>query len=556
MFLIHDADAWSSLTTKQHPSRRELIVQGQVADPTAFQYFALTANDAYASTVDNVCGAALIHSDILLTAAHCQGLFNYGAWMFNPTTKQFDRMMKIVEQWRHPNFNLMNNSYYNWDLLVMRLEEPVLDIQPVALNNDPQVPSIDEVLKAIGFGAREYGEELSTSLLVGELQYMSPQLCENKILTVPIQGAAVGEELLCAGSTEAGNSICLGDSGGPLVSNDGILVGITSWTLQCKVDALPDGFARISAMYDWVQEKICQISTDAPPSCPAPDLTPAADMVQIRLDFLHDFSPEDTTFAVRNQASGAIEYAGPTYVVPDRDSSSIWSSSFQLVEGRYTFEVYDRELNGLSDPLDQRKGEWQLYARGSTAFDLVASGDYAFSKESITSFQITLPAFLSPIMEPTSAPITLSPAGLPSTMSPTSQEAASPPTGMIAEAHKAQKYVPLLLTSTFLPPVTAVPTPNTTESSVQAGDLARTASDKSGPGKAIAIVFSLLFFVLCAVAVYFRSRLVALFASKRSSSEPTTDTGDEESTPKQSAQAPGPDGLSVQYTASLASGSG
>ena len=188
LFLTHDADAWSSRTTKQHLPRRELIVQGQVADPTAFQYFALTANDAYASTVDNVCGAALIHSDILLTAAHCQGLFNYGAWMFNPTTKQFDRMMKIVEQWRHPNFNLMNNSYYNWDLLVMRLEEPVLDIQPVALNNDPQVPSIDEVLKAIGFGAREYGEELSTSLLVGELQYMSPQLCENKIFLIVFLG--------------------------------------------------------------------------------------------------------------------------------------------------------------------------------------------------------------------------------------------------------------------------------------------------------------------------------------------------------------------------------
>ena len=313
----------------------------------------------------------------------------------------------------------------------MRLEEPVRDIQPVVLNNDPQVPLIDEVLTAVGFGAMEYTEPLSTILLVGELQYMSPQLCDNKIMTIPIEGAAMGDELLCAGSTDAGNSICLGDSGGPLISNDGILVGITSWTVQCKVDAVPDGFARISAMYDWVQEKICQISTDAPPSCPGQDLTVSQDMIEMRLDFLHDFSPEDTTFAVRNQDSRTIEYVGPTYVVPDRESSSIWSSSFQLAEGSYTFEVYDRALNGLSDPLNDRKGEWQLYARGSTGFDLVASGDHAFSKESVTTFQITLPDFLSPIMEPTSAPTALPSLIPPSTLSPTSPEAASPPTGMI-----------------------------------------------------------------------------------------------------------------------------
>ena len=409
--------------------RRQLIVQGQVADPADFPYFALTANDLYASTDDNVCGAALIHSDILLSAAHCHGLFNYGVRLFNPTTKQYDRMMQIVEQWRHPNFNL-DNSNYNWDLLVMRLEEPVRDIQPVVLNNDPQVPSIDEVLTTVGFGAMEYTEALSNILLVGELQYMSPQLCDNKIMTIPIEGAAMGDELLCAGSTEAGNSICLGDSGGPLISNDGILVGITSWTVQCKVDAVPDGFARISAMYDWVQDKICQISTDAPPSCPVQDLTVSSDMIEMRLDFLHDFSPEDTTFAVRNQDSRAIAYVGPTYVVPDRESSSIWSSSFQLAGGSYTFEVYDRALNGLSDPLNDRKGEWQLYARGSTAFDLVASGDHAFSKESVTTFQITLPDFLLPIMEPTSAPTALPSPIPPSTLLPTSPEAASPPTGM------------------------------------------------------------------------------------------------------------------------------
>ena len=109
-------------------------------------------------------------------------------------------------------------------------------------------------------------------------------------------------------------------------------------------------------------------------------------------------------------------------------------------------------------------------------------------------------------------------------------------------------------------------TPTSTESSVQTGDQARTASGStSGSGKGIAIGLSLLFFVVVCgvVALYFRSRLVALYVATRLSRKPTTDTGgghDEESTsaaPKPSGQAtPRPEALSIQYTTSLASASG
>jgi trypsin len=396
------------------PSRaRQLIVQGQLADPTKYSYFALTANDGYVSTVDNVCGAALIHSDILLTAAHCHGLFNYGVWLYNPKTQKFDRLMRVVEQWRHPNFNL-DNSNYNWDLLVLRLEEPVSDIQPVVFNNNPNVPSTNELLEAVGFGSTDSGGEMSNILLVGELQYMSPRICADRLSTFAITGAVMGDELLCAGSTDAGNSICLGDSGGPLLAN-GVLVGITSWTVQCEVDLIPDGFARISAMSDWVQERICQISTDVPSSCPMEGPTSSLGMIEMRLDFLYDFSPEDTTFAVRNQNSGVIEYAGPTYVVSDRESSTIWVSTFELPAGEYTFEVYDREKNGLSDTQHAVKGYWQLYAKrmdGSNDFDLVASGDHDFLEESITSFQIILPDVLPILQSPSATPTATLSAGM------------------------------------------------------------------------------------------------------------------------------------------------
>lgn len=251
---------------------RQLIVQGVPAEPQDYPFFALTSSDSYASTRDDVCGATLIHSDIILSAAHCQGYFNYGVLLYSPDDQQFNRKSRIVEQFRHPNFN-RHNGNYNFDMLVMRLAEPVYDISPVPLNQDPNVPSEDQILKAIGYGASEYHGELSSILMEGEVQYILPSTCDKQISEFKITGSESGEEVLCGEkvlcieSTEAGNSICLGDSGGPLLTLDGVLVGVTSWTVQCQ-NSLPNGFARVSAMYDWIQEKICEISVDKPSSCP------------------------------------------------------------------------------------------------------------------------------------------------------------------------------------------------------------------------------------------------------------------------------------------------
>lgn len=433
----------------EHGNRR-LIVQGVPVEPQDYPYFALTSSDAYASTRDKVCGAILIHSDILLSAAHCQGYFNYGVQLFSPEQRQFDRRSRIVEQWRHPDFN-RHNGNYNWDILVMRLAEPVYDIEPALLNNDPNVPSEDEILKAVGFGALEYEGELSSTLMEGEVRYMLPSTCGERIAEFKITGIESGEDVLCTESTDAGNSICLGDSGGPLLTLDGILVGVTSWTVQCQV-SIPNGFARVSTLYDWIQEKICEISAEKPGSCvTTPSPNPTLPLVEMRLQFRHDFSPEQTTFAVRNLVTTEIEYAGPTYVVPDRAIPTDWNSTFYLTEGSYAFEVYDKGDDGLSDTAQNaRLGQWELYARyqnGTSDFSLVASGDNLFLGESIADFEIRAPpptqqstpptSFLTSNapMKPTLGP-TLGPIGLPTatTLTPEAWTALSSSTSKNSES--------------------------------------------------------------------------------------------------------------------------
>lgn len=46
-----------------------------------------------------------------------------------------------------------------------------------------------------------------------------------------------------------------GDPGGPLVNSDNKLVGIASWLFPCG-HGLPDGYAKISHLYDWIEGKI------------------------------------------------------------------------------------------------------------------------------------------------------------------------------------------------------------------------------------------------------------------------------------------------------------
>jgi Trypsin len=58
-----------------------------------------------------------------------------------------------------------------------------------------------------------------------------------------------------------------GDSGGPILDADGFQVGVTSWGNGCARKGYPGVYARVSAVYDWIQEEICKMSDNPPASC-------------------------------------------------------------------------------------------------------------------------------------------------------------------------------------------------------------------------------------------------------------------------------------------------
>jgi trypsin len=206
------------------------------------------------------CGGALIHSDIVLTAAHCQ-------WAFNETMKVFigpysidnhDNVGETVGVKRvlpHPDH--MGNKN---DILLVQLHHKS-SAKPFLYNSDPSIPNaMFDPITIFGFGTTTEGGNLSTVLREVEVNAYSDSSCVN---TYP--EAIVGIHL-CAGTVEGGKDACDSDSGSPLIVGNTV-VGITDDGIGCGRPNIPSINARVSGFADWITQSICDLSQYPPESC-------------------------------------------------------------------------------------------------------------------------------------------------------------------------------------------------------------------------------------------------------------------------------------------------
>jgi Trypsin len=194
---------------------RQLIVNGEAADHADFPYFALSADHM-------TCGASLIHPDILVSAAHCQGAFHDGLIMIDEDRLGFNRTVRIDAQFRHKDFDLYfrRHGYAFWDIMVMKLSEPIYDIPPIAWNSDDAVPAIGDVLTLIGYGVTEYEGDLPDRLLQADFVYIDNDMCRLKVQEAIVDDVddvdsetaewyaefMIGDDSLCVDPTEEGQS--------------------------------------------------------------------------------------------------------------------------------------------------------------------------------------------------------------------------------------------------------------------------------------------------------------------------------------------------------------
>lgn len=215
------------------------------------------------------CTGTLIHSDMILTAAHCQGVFQWGIWINaaaagaattsssntaaenhrNATTETLQStappplFRRVQRHCRHYGYD-QNRSIIAHDIMLLQLDQPVptdttttTTIEPIPLNRDPHIPQQPhQPLHVAGFGLLQFQGSRPDALQETILEYMDPERCQ-KWMEV-FANVQFHEGLLCASSplnqhssaavngnnnhTTTGRggrqstSVCNGDSGGPL----------------------------------------------------------------------------------------------------------------------------------------------------------------------------------------------------------------------------------------------------------------------------------------------------------------------------------------------------
>jgi trypsin len=245
---------------------RSLIVGGTVVEPGTYPGFAWSLFGRGAG-----CGGTLIHSDIVMTAAHCKIVFEsrgltIGATKVNGSDGEFIEDILVLP---HPDYNTTIESN---DIMLVKLEAPS-SAKVVEWNHHRSVPFSGETVKVIGFGDTIQGGELSESLQEVDIRIINFHTCSAVWSNdgVPVDHT----RQICAG-TRIGKDACQGDSGGPLFDKDNVQVGIVSFGTGCARGGIPGVYTRVSAYADWIEASICRISNYPPSYCTASPSTPTS----------------------------------------------------------------------------------------------------------------------------------------------------------------------------------------------------------------------------------------------------------------------------------------
>lgn len=264
-----------------HKANDSRIVGGTLASKGKYPMFAIPDNGG----TGGLCGATIIHQDILVSAAHCEGVFiRAGAVVIGSNKLLYDPAnsssssnnvirKKVEKEYPHPLFN--TNTLENDIMLikVSNIDNEANGAVSVAAdyNTDPAVPVNGDPVIVIGFGTTSEGGTVSETLLEADLQIVSYSSCAD----VYSNSGIVDKVMLCAGSPPSDSNppkdSCQGDSGGPLfrepttAENGGeasglVLIGIVSFGEGCGRDGVPGVYTRISSFVDFIKDGICSLS--------------------------------------------------------------------------------------------------------------------------------------------------------------------------------------------------------------------------------------------------------------------------------------------------------
>ncbi|XP_045765999.1 trypsin alpha-3-like [Maniola jurtina] len=234
------------------------VVNGEPIDISQIPYHAALRRKSSVGWI-YTCGAAIITTKTLLTAAHCVtaiqsdpsqlrvavGTSSRSWWIDGGT------IYNLKSVYPHERYSSLTLEHDIAMLVTSKKINFNKNVDAVFIPEPNFSLSLGEAALVSGYGIISYEGPVSSVLRAASVEIVSQNICARAYRRI----AKISDGMLCAIANNPPRDACQGDSGGPLVVK-GTLVGIVSWGEGCANITYPGVYTRVSEYYSWIIDKL------------------------------------------------------------------------------------------------------------------------------------------------------------------------------------------------------------------------------------------------------------------------------------------------------------